>query len=128
MEGSDKNRFIKQYIELYGEEFFLKSSLPKTDRRFKKLSKKSLLSDVEAELSFHFNHKNDGLNGKQVFGSGDINADLVDATDHATVLGVNYGLAQMAADAGTIGYEILTQLGQRPARRFKGGQKPEIGA
>ena len=58
----------------------------------------------------------------------DIDADLVNATDHATVLGPNYGLAQMAADAGTIGYEILTQLGQRPARRFKGGQKPEIGA
>ena len=58
----------------------------------------------------------------------DINADLVDATDHATVLGPHYDLAQMAADAGTIGYEILTQLGQRPARCFKGGQKPEIGA
>lgn len=58
----------------------------------------------------------------------DIEADLVDAAGHATVLGPGYSLAQMAADAGTIGYEILTRLGQRPARRFKGGQKRETGA
>ena len=58
----------------------------------------------------------------------DLDADLVDDAGHATVLGAGYSLAQMAADAGTIGYEILTQLGQRPARRFKGGQKRETGA
>ena len=58
----------------------------------------------------------------------EIDAEDVDAAGHATVLGPGYSLAQMAADAGTIGYEILTQLGQRPARRFKGGQKQETGA
>ena len=77
MESSDKNRFIKQHIELYGEELFLKSSLPLTDKGFSKLSKKSLLSDVETNLSFHFSQKNDDLNSKQVFGSGDSNADLI---------------------------------------------------
>ena len=41
--------------------------------------------------------------------------------DHATVLGSGYELAQMARDAGTIGYEILTQLGRRPERRYIGG-------
>ena len=50
------------------------------------------------------------------------------AAGHATLLGPAYGLARMAHDAGTIGYEILTQLGQRPKRRFKGGQKGQTGA
>jgi len=77
MESSDKNRFIKQHIELYGEELFLKSSLPLTDKGFSKLSKKSLLSDVKTNLSNHFNQKNDDLNSNHVFGSGDFNADLV---------------------------------------------------
>lgn len=58
----------------------------------------------------------------------DLEADLVNDAGYATVMGAGYSLAQMAADAGTIGYEILTQLGQRPARRFKGGQKGETGA
>lgn len=58
----------------------------------------------------------------------DIEAGLVADAGHATVLGAGYSLAQMAADAGTIGYEILTQLGRRPKRRFKGGQKRETEA
>ena len=58
----------------------------------------------------------------------DIDPDKVDAAGHATLLGPAYGLAQMAHDAGTIGYEILTQLGQRPKRCFKGGQTGQIGA
>jgi len=77
MESSDKNRFIKQHIELYGEELFLNSSLPLTDKGFSKVSKKSLLSDVETNLFIHFNQKTDSLNSNQVFGSGDSNADLL---------------------------------------------------
>jgi len=77
MESSDKNRFIKQHIELYGEELFLNSSLPLTDKGFSKVSKKSLLSDVKTNLSNHLNQKNVDLNSKQVFGSGDSNADLI---------------------------------------------------
>ena len=37
---------------------------------------------------------------------------------HAEILGDGYTLARMAGDAGTIGYEILTQLSHRPARRY----------
>lgn len=51
----------------------------------------------------------------------DIAAPRIAAVDHATVLGSGYELAQMAYDAGTIGYEILTQLGHRPERRYIGG-------
>ena len=77
MESSDKNRFIKQHVELYGKELFLNSSLPLIDKGSSKLSKKSLLSDIETNLSFHFSQKNNGLNLNQVFGSGDSNADLL---------------------------------------------------
>ena len=77
MESSDKNRFINQHIELYGEELFLKHPQTITDKGFLKVSKKSLLSDVETNLSNHFNQKNDDLNSSQVFGCGDANADLI---------------------------------------------------
>jgi alanine racemase len=40
------------------------------------------------------------------------------AATHAEILGAGYALARMAGDAGTIGYEILTQLGRRPARHY----------
>ena len=58
----------------------------------------------------------------------DIDQAVVDEAGFATLLGDSYPLAEMARDAGTIGYEILTQLGQRPKRRFKGGQKSQSGA
>lgn len=58
----------------------------------------------------------------------DIDEAVVTGAGFATVLGAPYPLAEMASDAGTIGYEILTQLGRRPARRFKGGQKRQSGA
>ena len=77
MDSSDKNIFIKQHIELYGEELFLNSFLPLSDKGFSKISKNRLLSDVENNLSVHFHQNNDGLNSNQVFGSGDSNADLV---------------------------------------------------
>ena len=44
---------------------------------FQKYQKKSLLSNVETNLSIHVNQKNDDINSNQVFGSGDYNADLV---------------------------------------------------
>ena len=58
----------------------------------------------------------------------DIDEATVDGAGAATLLGGAYPLAAMARDAGTIGYEILTQLGKRPARRFKGGQIGQSGA
>ena len=48
----------------------------------------------------------------------DIPAARLQTADTATVLGDGYHLARMADDAGTIGYEILTQLGHRPRRLY----------
>lgn len=50
----------------------------------------------------------------------DIPATVIENAQSATVLGESYPLARMAADANTIGYEILTQLGTRPARQYLG--------
>ena len=48
----------------------------------------------------------------------DIPATTLQTASTATVLGDGYNLARMADDAGTIGYEILTRLGQRPRRLY----------
>ena len=48
----------------------------------------------------------------------DLDDQSLASASHAEILGDGYPLARMAKDAGTIGYEILTQLGRRPLRRF----------
>ena len=48
----------------------------------------------------------------------DIAAATLEQADCATVLGPGYDLTRMAQDADTIGYEILTRLGQRPGWRY----------
>jgi len=58
----------------------------------------------------------------------DIPPQILRKADHACVLGPHYPLAQMAADAGTISYEILTGIGQRPERQYSYSQKTEISA
>ena len=110
MESSDKNRFIKQHIELYGEEIFLNYPLPLTDKGTSKLLKKSLLSDVETNLSLHVSQKNDGLNSNLIFGSGDSNADLViigeSPGDYEDELGKPY-----AGPSGKLLDKILKAIG-----------------
>ena len=68
--------------------------------------------------------------GKPVPLIGRVSMDLitVDLTDHPAaqvgesleVLGSNQSVDDLAQAAGTIGYEILTSLGQRYARRYTG--------
>jgi len=72
------------------------------------------------------------LEGKPVPLIGRVSMDLitVDLTDHPTavvgdtleVLGPNQTVDDLAQAAGTIGYEILTSLGQRYARRYTGAK------
>ncbi|MGC6474750.1 MAG: alanine racemase [Candidatus Puniceispirillaceae bacterium] len=44
----------------------------------------------------------------------------LERADHACLLGPHYSLAEMATDLDTISYEILTGLGDRPARLYDG--------
>ena len=41
--------------------------------------------------------------------------------DRVELIGPGHGVDELAAEAGTIGYEILTSLGHRAARRYVGG-------
>jgi alanine racemase len=50
----------------------------------------------------------------------DIPETTIHSTTAARLLGPHYDTSVMARDAGTISYEILTGLGQRPARRYVG--------
>ena len=42
------------------------------------------------------------------------------SADKACLLGVHYGLPEMAADRNTISYEVLTGLGDRLTRLYDG--------
>jgi alanine racemase len=42
------------------------------------------------------------------------------------LLGTDYGVDEAAADAGTIGYEILTSLGSRYHRVYRGAGEPDV--
>ena len=44
----------------------------------------------------------------------------LETTDQACLLGPHYSLTKMATDLDTISYEILTGLGDRPARSYDG--------
>ena len=44
------------------------------------------------------------------------------------LIGPHHPVDAVAADAGTIGYEILTNLGRRYHRVYRGGKRPEAGA
>ncbi len=46
--------------------------------------------------------------------------DLAEVPDHLDILGPQQSVDQLATAAGTIGYEILTSLGRRYARRYIG--------
>ena len=50
--------------------------------------------------------------------------DLAQVPDRLTLLGAQQGIDAVAGAAGTIGYEILTRLGPRPDRVYKGARTP----
>lgn len=71
------------------------------------------------------------LHGKQIALAGRVSMDLLtfDVTDvpeaqlgdPIELLGAEYGVNELADDAGTIGYEVLTSLGSRYRRNYHGG-------
>lgn len=54
----------------------------------------------------------------------DISHEPVQPGDFVDVIGPHYDVDAVAADAGTIGYEILTSLGRRYQRRYHGDGAP----
>ena len=77
MINADRNRFIKQHVELYGEELFLDSLDKKSKNSSYKLSKIDRLKNLSSRLDIDLSLDTENIKKKVVFGSGDPNADLL---------------------------------------------------
>lgn len=77
MINADRNRFIKQHIELYGEELFLDSTIKKSKKSPHKSSKVNLLKNLSSKLDIDLSFDKKSINTKVIFGGGDPNADLL---------------------------------------------------
>ena len=77
MINADRNRFIKQHVELYGEELFLDSLTKKSKKSSNKLSKIDRLKNLSSRLDIGLGFDTQSEKNKVVFGSGDSNADLL---------------------------------------------------
>ena len=78
MINADRNRFIKQHVELYGEELFLDSIIKKSKKLSHKLSKVDLLKNLSSKVDIDLClDTTENIKKKVVFGSGDPNADLL---------------------------------------------------
>jgi len=77
MINADRNRFIKQHVEIYGEELFLDSSSKKSKKSSHNPSKIDLLKNLSSKLDIDLSLFTENIKQKVVFGSGDPNADLL---------------------------------------------------
>tara|TARA_B100000073_G_scaffold39527_1_gene29626 strand:+ start:266 stop:931 length:666 start_codon:yes stop_codon:yes gene_type:complete len=77
MINADRNRFIKQYVELYGEELFLDSLIKKSKKPSYESSKIDLLKNLSSKVDIELISSTKYVEDKVVFGSGDPNAELL---------------------------------------------------
>ena len=77
MINDGRNRFIKQHVELYGEELFLGSLTKKSKKSSHKLSKIDQLKNLSSKVDIDLSLDSENIKKKVVFGSGDPNADLL---------------------------------------------------
>ena len=77
MINADRNRFIKQHIELYGEELFIDSLTIKSKKFSYGSSKIDLLKNLSSKVNIDLSSDKVNIKNEVVFGSGDPNADLL---------------------------------------------------
>ncbi len=77
MINDDRNRFIKQHVELYGEELFLDPLTKKSKKPPYQSSKIDLLKKLSLKLDNDLSSSIDNVKNKVLFGCGDANADLL---------------------------------------------------
>ena len=77
MINADRNRFIKQHAELYGEELFFNSLTEKLKKTSQKSSKTELLKNLSSKADIDLSLDKENKKSKVVFGNGDPNADLL---------------------------------------------------
>ena len=77
MINADRKKFIKQYVELYGEELLLNPSWKKSEEKFSGSSKIDLLRNLLSKIDIKLDSNKDSIGHELVLGSGDPNADLL---------------------------------------------------
>ena len=77
MINADRNRFIKQHIELYGEELFLDSIIKKSKKSSHNSSKVDFLKNLSSKVDIDLSFDKENIKSKVIFGGGDPNADLL---------------------------------------------------
>ena len=77
MINADRNRFIKQHVELFGEELFLDSLTKESKKPAYESSKIDLLKCLSSKVYFDLSSNVENVENKIVFGSGDPNADIL---------------------------------------------------
>ena len=110
MINADRNRFIKQHVELYGEELFLDSITKKSKKLSLKLSKVDLLKNLSSEVDIDLSFDKKNINSKVVFGSGDPNADLLIVGESPSDYEVEYN-KPFLGNSGKLLDKILNAIG-----------------
>ena len=110
MINADRNRFIKQHVELYGEELFLDSIIKKSKKLSHKLSKVDLLKNLSSKVDIDLSFDKKNINSKVVFGSGDPNADLLIVGESPSDYEVEYN-KPFLGNSGKLLDKILNAIG-----------------
>ena len=110
MINADRNRFIKQHVELYGEELFLDSINKKSKKLSLKLSKVDLLKNLSSKVDIDLSFDKKNINSKVVFGSGDPNADLLIVGESPSEYEVEYN-KPFLGNSGKLLDKILNAIG-----------------
>ena len=110
MINADRNRFIKQHVELYGEELFLDSITKKSKKLSLKLSKVDLLKNLSSKVDIGLSFDKKNINSKVVFGSGDPNADLLIIGESPSDYEVEYN-KPFLGNSGKLLEKILNAIG-----------------
>ena len=110
MINADRNRFIKQHVELYGEELFLDSITKKSKKLSLKLSKVDLLKNLSSKVDIDLSFDKKNINSKVVFGSGDPNADLLIVGESPSDYEVKYN-KPFLGNSGKLLEKILNAIG-----------------
>ena len=110
MINADRNRFIKQHVELYGEELFLDSITKKSKKLSLKLSKVDLLKNLSSKVDIDLSFDKKNINSKVVFGTGDPNADLLIVGESPSDYEVEYN-KPFLGNSGKLLDKILNAIG-----------------
>lgn len=110
MINADRNRFIKQHVELYGEELFLDSITKNSKKLSLKLSKVDLLKNLSSKVDIDLSFDKKNINSKVVFGSGDPNADLLIVGESPSDYEVEYN-KPFLGNSGKLLEKILNAIG-----------------